>query len=120
MHAVLRHVVDNGAFLEVQRDYGSNLIVGFARLAGRPVGVVANQPAVLAGVLDNAASLKGARFIRFCDAFNIPLVTFEDVPGFLPGVTQEPGGIIKHGPKVLYAYCESTVPKRTAIPRKAN
>src|SRR5881296_253155 len=113
MHDVLRHVVDNGAFLEVQRDYGNNLIVGFARLAGRPVGVIANQPAALAGVLDIAASLKGARFIRFCDAFNIPLVTFEDVPGFLPGVAQE------HGGKLLFAYCEATVPKLTVITRKA-
>src|SRR5713101_8092255 len=119
MHEVLKRVVDGGAFLEVQRDYGSNLIVGFARLAGRPVGIVANQPAALAGVLDIAASLKGARFIRFCDAFNIPLVTFEDVPGFLPGVTQEHGGIIKHGAKLLYAFCEATVPKLTVITRKA-
>src|SRR6267378_977694 len=119
MHDVLRHVVDNGAFLEVQRDYGNNLIVGFARLAGRPVGIIANQPAALAGVLDIAASLKGARFIRFCDAFNIPLVTFEDVPGFLPGVAQEHGGIIKHGAKLLFAYCEATVPKLTVITRKA-
>src|SRR5881394_1778050 len=119
MHDVLRRVVDNGTFLEVQPDYGGNLLVGFARLAGRPVGVVANQPAVLAGVLDIAASLKGARFIRFCDAFNIPLVTFEDVPGFLPGVAQEHGGIIKHGAKLLYAYCEATVPKLTVITRKA-
>src|SRR5690606_1570134 len=92
---------------------------GFARLGGQSVGVVANQPAVLAGVLDIAASLKGARFIRFCDAFNIPLVTFEDVPGFLPGVAQEHGGIIKHGAKLLYAYCEATVPKLTVISRKA-
>src|SRR5712664_2881447 len=119
MHDVLRRVVDNGAFLEVQRDYGNNLIVGFARLAGRPVGIVANQPAALAGVLDIAASLKGARFIRFCDAFNVPLVTFEDVPGFLPGVAQEHGGIIKHGAKLLFAYCEATVPKLTVITRKA-
>ena len=119
MHEVLRLVVDNRAFLEVQRDYGGNLIVGFARLAGRPVGIVANQPANLAGVLDIAASVKGARFIRFCDAFNIPLVTFEDVPGFLPGVAQEHGGIIKHGAKLLFAYCEATVPKLTVITRKA-
>src|SRR5713226_413200 len=119
MHEVLRHVVDNGAFLEVQRDYGNNLIVGLARLAGRPVGIIANQPAALAGVLAIAASLKGARFIRFCDAFNIPLVTFEDVPGFLPGVAQEHGGIIKHGAKLLYAFCEATVPKLTVITRKA-
>src|SRR6266567_4442497 len=119
MHDVLKRVVDGGVFLEVQRDYGNNLIVGFARLAGRPVGIVANQPAALAGVLDIAASLKGARFIRFCDAFNIPLVTFEDVPGFLPGVAQEHGGIIKHGAKLLFAYCEATVPKLTVITRKA-
>ncbi len=105
--------------VEVQRDFAGNLVVGFARLGGRPVGVVANQPAVLAGVLDINASLKGARFIRFCDAFNIPLVTFEDVPGFLPGVEQEHGGIIKHGAKLLYAYCEATVPKLTVITRKA-
>src|SRR5207244_77948 len=97
MHDVIRRVVDDGAFFEVHRDFAGNLLVGFARLGGRPVGVVANQPAVLAGVLDINASLKGARFIRFCDAFNVPLVTFEDVPGFLPGVAQEHGGIIKHG-----------------------
>jgi propionyl-CoA carboxylase beta chain len=119
MHDVIRHVMDGGEFFEVQRDYGGNLLVGFARLGGRSVGVVANQPANLAGVLDIAASLKGARFIRFCDAFNIPLVTFEDVPGFLPGVAQEHGGIIKHGAKLLYAYCEATVPKLTVITRKA-
>ncbi|HEY6808821.1 MAG TPA: acyl-CoA carboxylase subunit beta [Gemmatimonadales bacterium] len=119
MHDVLRRVVDDGDFLEVHRDYAPNLLVGFARLGGRPVGIVANQPAALAGVLDIAASLKGARFIRFCDAFNIPLVTFEDVPGFLPGVAQEHGGIIKHGAKLLYAYCEATVPKLTVITRKA-
>ena len=119
MHDVITRVVDDGEFFEVHRDYGGNLLVGFARLGGRSVGVIANQPAVLAGVLDIAASLKGARFIRFCDAFNIPLVTFEDVPGFLPGVTQEHGGIIKHGAKLLYAYCEATVPKLTVITRKA-
>jgi propionyl-CoA carboxylase beta chain len=119
MHDVIRRVVDGGDFLEVHREFGGNLLVGFARLGGRSVGVVANQPAVLAGVLDISASLKGARFIRFCDAFNIPLVTFEDVPGFLPGVTQEHGGIIKHGAKLLYAYCEATVPKLTVITRKA-
>ena len=119
MHDVIRRVVDDGTFFEVQRDYAGNLLVGFARLGGRPVGIVANQPAVLAGVLDIAASLKGARFIRFCDAFNIPLVTFEDVPGFLPGTAQEHGGIIKHGAKLLYAYCEATVPKLTVITRKA-
>src|SRR5207302_1168373 len=107
MHEVIRRVVDDGEFLEVHRDFAGNRQVGFARLGGRPVGVVANQPAVLAGVLDINASLKGARFIRICDAFNIPLVTFEDVPGFLPGVAQEHGGIIKHGAKLLFAYCEA-------------
>jgi len=119
MRDVIKRVVDDGEFLEVQRDHAGNLLVGFARLAGRSIGVVANQPAVLAGVLDITASAKGARFIRFCDAFNIPLLTFEDVPGFLPGVTQEHGGIIKHGAKLLYAYCEATVPKLTVITRKA-
>jgi propionyl-CoA carboxylase beta chain len=119
MHDVIRRVVDDGDFFEVHKGFADNLLVGFARLGGRPVGVVANQPAVLAGVLDINASLKGARFIRFCDAFNIPLVTFEDVPGFLPGVAQEHGGIIKHGAKLLYAYCEATVPKLTVITRKA-
>ncbi len=119
MHEVIRRTADHGEFLEVHRDYGRNIIVGFARFGSRPVGIVANQPAELAGVLDIAASLKGARFIRFCDAFNIPLVTFEDVPGFLPGTEQEHGGIIKHGAKLLYAYCEATVPKITIITRKA-
>ncbi|HJR42729.1 MAG TPA: acyl-CoA carboxylase subunit beta [Gemmatimonadaceae bacterium] len=119
MHDVIARVVDDGEFYEVQRDYAQNLLCGFAHLGGFSVGVVANQPAVLAGVLDISASLKGARFIRFCDAFNIPLVTFEDVPGFLPGVTQEHGGIIKHGAKLLYAYCEATVAKLTVITRKA-
>src|SRR6266853_1006917 len=119
MRDVIRRIVDGGVFFEVQRDFGGNLLVGFARLAGRPVGVVANQPAVLAGVLDLNASVKGARFIRLCDAFNVPLVTFEDVPGFLPGVAQEHGGIIKHGAKLLFAYCEATVPKLTVITRKA-
>jgi propionyl-CoA carboxylase beta chain len=119
MHDVLRRVVDRAEFFEVQRDYAQNLIVGFARLGGRAVGVVANQPAALAGVLDINASVKGARFIRFCDAFNVPIVTFEDVPGFLPGVAQEHGGIIKHGAKLLFAYCEATVPKLTVITRKA-
>ena len=119
MRDVIKRVVDDSEFLEVQRDYAGNLLVGFARLAGRSIGVVANQPAVLAGVLDITASAKGARFIRFCDAFNIPLLTFEDVPGFLPGVAQEHGGIIKHGAKLLYAYCEATVPKLTVITRKA-
>ncbi len=112
-------VVDDGRFLEVHADYARNLVVGFARFAGQSVGVVANQPAYLAGVLDIDASLKGARFVRFCDAFNIPLVTFEDVPGFLPGTQQEFGGIIKHGAKLLYAFCEATVPKVTVITRKA-
>ncbi len=119
MHQAIRRVVDDGDLLEVHRDYGTNLIVGLARLGGHSVGVVANQPSVLAGVLDIKASLKGARFIRFCDAFNIPLVTFEDVPGFLPGVEQEHGGIIKHGAKLLYAFAEATVPKLTVITRKA-
>src|SRR6266498_1820813 len=119
MHDVIRRVVDDGGFLEVHRGYADNILVGFARLGGRPVGIVANQPAVLAGVLDIAASGKAARFIRFCDCFNLPVVTFVDVPGFLPGVGQEHGGIIKHGAKLLYAYCEATVPKLTVITRKA-
>jgi propionyl-CoA carboxylase beta subunit len=119
MHQVLRRVVDDGEFYEVQPDYAPNIICGFAHLGGTSVGVVANQPAILAGVLDITASVKAARFIRFCDAFNIPIVTFEDVPGFLPGVAQEHGGIIKHGAKLLYAYCEATVPKLTVITRKA-
>jgi len=112
-------VVDDGKFMEVHAQYARNIVVGFARLGGRSVGIVANQPAYLAGVLDIDASLKGARFVRFCDAFNIPLITFEDVPGFLPGTTQEYGGIIKHGAKLLYAYAEATVPKITVITRKA-
>jgi propionyl-CoA carboxylase beta chain len=119
MHDVLARVVDDGEFLEVHRDYAQNILCGFAHLGGHAIGIVANQPAVLAGVLDISASVKAARFIRFCDAFNIPLVTFEDVPGFLPGVAQEHGGIIKHGAKLLYAYCEATVPKLTVITRKA-
>src|SRR4051794_17398639 len=119
MHEVIRRVIDDGEFYEVQREYAQNIICGFAHLGGYSVGVVANQPAVLAGVLDINASLKAARFIRFCDAFNIPLVTFEDVPGFLPGVAQEHGGIIKHGAKLLFAYCEATVLKLTVITRKA-
>ncbi|HEY8477167.1 MAG TPA: acyl-CoA carboxylase subunit beta, partial [Chloroflexota bacterium] len=119
MHEVIRRVVDHGEFLEVHADFARNLIVGFARLDGRSVGIVAQQPSVLAGVLDIDASVKGARFVRFCDAFNIPLVTFVDVPGFLPGVAQEHGGIIRHGAKLLYAYCEATVPKVTVITRKA-
>src|SRR5687768_3395246 len=119
MHEVIRLIVDDGEFYEVHRAYAQNILCGFAHLGGASIGVVANQPAVLAGVLDIAASLKAARFIRFCDAFNIPLVTFEDVPGFLPGTAQEHGGIIKHGAKLLYAYCEATVPKLTVITRKA-
>jgi len=116
---VIHTVADEGYFLEVHQHYAKNLVVGFARLDGRPIGVVANQPAVLAGTLDIDASLKGARFVRFCDAFNIPLVTFEDVPGFLPGTVQELGGIIKHGAKLLFAFAEATVPKVTVITRKA-
>ncbi len=119
MHDVIRRVVDDGEFFEVQASYGGSLLVGFARIAGRPIGVVANQPKVLAGVLDIDSSIKGARFVRFCDAFNIPLVTFVDVPGFLPGLAQEYGGIIKHGAKLLYAFAEATVPKLTVITRKA-
>jgi propionyl-CoA carboxylase beta chain len=116
---LIHSVADGGNFLEVHQHYAQNLIVGFARLDGRSVGIVANQPAVLAGTLDIDASVKGARFVRFCDAFNIPLITFEDVPGFLPGTVQEYGGIIKHGAKLLYAYAEATVPKVTVITRKA-
>ena len=119
MRDVLRRIVDDGDLYEVQPDYAANIIVGFAHLGGYSVGIVANQPAVLAGVLDIDASLKAARFVRFCDCFNIPIITFEDVPGFLPGLTQEHGGIIKHGAKLLYAYCEATVPKLTVITRKA-
>ena len=117
--ALIRSVLDDRYFFEVQAAYAPNLAIGFGRLGGRPVGVVANQPAHLAGCLDINASLKGARFVRFCDCFNIPLVTFEDVPGFLPGTAQEFGGIIKHGAKLLYAFCEATVPKLTVITRKA-
>jgi len=116
---VINHVVDAGSFFEVHEEFAQNIVVGFAHLGGRSVGVIANQPAVLAGVLDINSSKKGARFIRFCDAFNIPLLTFEDVPGFLPGTDQEHGGIIKEGAKLLYAYCEATVPKVTVITRKA-
>jgi propionyl-CoA carboxylase beta chain len=119
MHDLLRLVIDDGRFLEVQALFGRNIIVGFAHLGGRAVGVVANQPAVLAGCLDIDASTKAARFVRFCDAFNLPLITFEDVPGFLPGVTQEHGGIIRAGAKLLYAFAEATVPKITVITRKA-
>jgi propionyl-CoA carboxylase beta chain len=116
---VIHAVVDDGYFFEVHEHYAPNIVVGFARLDGRSVGVVANQPAYLAGVLDIDASVKGARFVRFCDCFNIPLVVFEDVPGFLPGVRQEHGGIIRHGAKLLYAFAEATVPKVTVITRKA-
>jgi propionyl-CoA carboxylase beta chain len=116
---VVNAVVDDGYFFEVQQMFAPNICVGFARLGGRSVGIVANQPAFLAGVLDISASVKGARFVRFCDCFNIPLITFEDVPGFLPGVSQEHGGIITHGAKLLYAYAEATVPKVTVITRKA-
>ncbi len=116
---VINAVVDDGYFFEVQQMFAPNICVGFARLGGRSVGIVANQPAFLAGVLDIAASVKGARFVRFCDCFNIPLITFEDVPGFLPGVSQEHGGIITHGAKLLYAFAEATVPKVTVITRKA-
>ncbi|HCA78236.1 MAG TPA: methylmalonyl-CoA carboxyltransferase, partial [Bacteroidetes bacterium] len=119
MKDVIHRIVDDGEFLEVQEHYAQNLLVGFARLGGVSVGLVANQPSVLAGVLDIDASLKGARFVRFCDAFNIPLVVFEDVPGFLPGTDQEWRGIIKHGAKLLYAFCEATVPRLTVITRKA-
>ena len=116
---VIRKVVDDGYFFEVQEHYARNIVIGFARMNGRSVGITANQPAVLAGCLDINSSIKGARFVRFCDAFNIPLLTFVDVPGFLPGTGQEFGGIIKHGAKLLYAFAESTVPKVTVITRKA-
>lgn len=119
MRDVLHEVLDEGDFFEVQADFARNLIVGFGRLDGQSVGIVANQPAVLAGTLDIDASVKGARFVRVCDAFNIPLLTFVDVPGFLPGADQEYNGIIRHGSKLLYAYCEATVPKLTVITRKA-
>src|ERR1044071_1499011 len=116
---VITAVVDDGYFFEVQQLHAPNICVGFARLDGRSVGIVANQPAFLAGVLDIDASVKGARFVRFCDCFNVPLIVFEDVPGFLPGVSQEHGGIIRHGAKLLYAFAEATVPKITVITRKA-
>src|SRR3970040_106332 len=116
---VIRGVVDDGYFFEVQEHYAQNIVIGFSRLAGRVVGIVGNQPNVLAGCLDINASVKGARFVRFCDCFNIPLLTFVDVPEFLPGTAQEWGGIIKHGAKLLYAYCEATVPRVTVITRKA-
>jgi propionyl-CoA carboxylase beta chain len=119
MKQIITSVVDDHFFLEVHQHFAQNIVVGFARLAGRSVGVVANQPAVLAGCLDIDASIKAARFVRFCDAFNIPLITFEDVPGFLPGISQEFSGIIKHGAKLLYAFAEATVPKITVITRKS-
>ncbi|MFT4026085.1 MAG: acyl-CoA carboxylase subunit beta, partial [Novosphingobium sp.] len=119
MHEVLRKVLDEGDFFEVQPGYAANIIIGFGRIEGRTVGVVANQPMVLAGVLDINSSKKAARFVRFCDCFNIPILTFVDVPGFLPGTNQEHNGIIKHGAKLLFAYAEATVPKITVITRKA-
>jgi propionyl-CoA carboxylase beta chain len=119
MRDVVRHIVDDGEFLEVHQHYAENLVVGLARLDGRTIGVVGNQPMHLAGVLDIDSSEKGARFVRFCDAFNIPVVTFVDVPGFMPGTDQEYGGIIRHGAKLLYAYAEASVPKLTIITRKA-
>ncbi len=119
MHELIRKIADEGDFFEIQEDFAGNIITGFIRLEGRTVGVVANQPMVLAGVLDSDASRKGARFVRFCDCFNIPLVTLVDVPGFLPGTAQEYGGLIKHGAKLLFAYAEATVPKVTVITRKA-
>jgi acetyl-CoA carboxylase carboxyltransferase component len=116
---VIRMVVDGGDFFETQPYFAMNIVVGFAHLDGHPIGIVANQPKVMAGALDINASVKAARFVRFCDSFNIPLVTFVDVPGFLPGTTQEYGGIIRHGAKLLYAFSEATVPKLTVITRKA-
>jgi propionyl-CoA carboxylase beta chain len=119
MGVLVETILDSEEFFEVHEQWAKNIIVGFGRLDGHTVGIVANQPAVLAGTLDIAASEKAARFVRFCDAFNIPLLTFVDVPGFLPGVDQEHGGIIRHGAKLLYAYCEATVPRITVITRKA-
>ncbi|HNA75032.1 MAG TPA: carboxyl transferase domain-containing protein, partial [Candidatus Obscuribacter sp.] len=119
MHKVIEKIVDGGDFFEISPHFAGNIITGFARLAGHSVGIVANQPRVLAGCLDINASVKAARFVRFLDAFNIPVVTFVDVPGYLPGTNQELGGIIRHGAKLLYAYCEATVPKLTVITRKA-
>ena len=116
---VIHRVVDDGQFFEVHEHWAKNIVVGLARMDGRPIGIVANQPAFLAGCLDINSSVKGARFVRFCDAFNVPILTLEDVPGFLPGTEQEFGGIIRHGAKLLYAYCEATVPKITVITRKA-
>jgi propionyl-CoA carboxylase beta chain len=119
MHYVIEGIVDDATFFEIQPGWAQNIIIGFARLGGRSVGVVAQQPAVLAGALDIDASTKAARFVRTCDCFNVPLLTLVDVPGFLPGVGQEHGGIIRHGAKLLFAYCEATVPKLTVITRKA-
>jgi propionyl-CoA carboxylase beta chain len=119
MRGVIRPVVDTGSFFEIHEHYAQNIIVGFARLNGRSVGIVANQPEILAGVLDINASTKAARFVRFCDCYNIPIITFVDVPGFLPGVGQEHGGIIRHGAKLLYAFAEATTAKVTVITRKA-
>ncbi len=119
MKDVLLHIVDRDSFFEIHKDYAQNIIVGFARLDGQVVGLIAQEPSIMAGVLDIHSSIKASRFIRFCDCFNIPIITFEDVPGFLPGVLQEHGGIIKHGAKLLYAYCEATVPKITIITRKS-
>jgi propionyl-CoA carboxylase beta chain len=119
MKDVIRRVVDDGDFFEVQEHWAGNILIGFARVGGFSVGIVAQQPMNLAGVLDIDSSIKAGRFVRFCDCFNIPIITFEDVPGFLPGVTQEHGGIIRNGAKLLYAYCEATVPKITIITRKA-
>jgi propionyl-CoA carboxylase beta chain len=119
MRDVIAHVVDEGDFFEVHRHWAQNIVIGFSRLNGHPVGVVGNQPRALAGVLDIDSSVKGARFVRFCDAFNIPIITFCDVPGFLPGTNQEWGGIIRHGAKLLYAFTEATVPKITVVTRKA-
>jgi acetyl-CoA carboxylase carboxyltransferase component len=116
---VIRMIVDEGQFYEIHEHFAQNVVVGFARLGGHTVGIIANQPAILAGVLDIDASVKAARFVRFCDCFNIPIITFEDVPGFMPGLSQEHGGIIRHGAKLLFAYCEATVPKITVITRKA-
>jgi acetyl-CoA carboxylase carboxyltransferase component len=118
MRDVICHVMDDGEYLEVQAHWAQNITVGFARLNGHPVGVVAQNPCCLAGVLDIDSATKGGRFVRFCDCFNIPIITFVDVPGYLPGVAQEHGGIIRHGSKLLYAYCEATVPKITVITRK--
>ncbi len=119
MKELITKVVDEGDFFEIQEGFARNIVTGFARFGGHPVGIVANQPMVLAGVLDSDASRKAARFVRFCDCFNIPLLTFVDVPGFLPGTAQEYGGLIKHGAKLLFAFAEATVPKVTVITRKA-